>query len=115
MNENLTIDEYIQTKPDSVKDLIVTSLRVLDTFTKLTYDGKSFEKIISVFTFRQRYKNMTKLMKFHHNVFLVQAMGNLFVWILLMINFYEFEKTRSNLQKIIFNIDNFFYYNFVVT
>ena len=54
-------------------------------------------------------------MKFHHDVILVQAMGNLFVWILLMINFYEFEKTRSNLQKIIFNIDNFFYYNFVVT
>lgn len=44
MNEHLTIDEYIQTKPDSIKDLIVTSLRVLNTFTKLTYDEKSFLK-----------------------------------------------------------------------
>jgi len=34
MNENLTFDEYLQTKPDSVKDLIVTSLRILNTFTK---------------------------------------------------------------------------------
>lgn len=50
MNENLTIDEYIQTKPNHVKDLIVTSLMVLDTFTKLTYGGKSFKKIISYFS-----------------------------------------------------------------
>jgi hypothetical protein len=38
MNEHLTIDEYLQTKPDSIKDLIVTSLRILDTFTKLPYE-----------------------------------------------------------------------------
>lgn len=50
MNENLTIDEYIQTKPNHVKDLIVTSLMVLDTFTNLTYGGKSFKKIISYFS-----------------------------------------------------------------
>lgn len=46
MNENLTIDEYLQTKPDSVKDLVVTSLRIFDIFTNLTY-GKSFEGMIT--------------------------------------------------------------------
>lgn len=50
MNENLSFEEYLQTKPDSVKDLIITSQRILNTFTKLTYDGKSFEEIISEYS-----------------------------------------------------------------
>ena len=62
MNENLTIDEYIQTKPDSVKDLIITSLRVLDTFTKLTYDGKSFKEIISEFSLLDKDTRQDKIL-----------------------------------------------------
>jgi len=61
MNENLTFDEYLQTKPNSIKDLIVTSLRVLDTFTKLTYDGKSFEEIISEYSFLDKDTRQDKI------------------------------------------------------
>ncbi|MBM2819346.1 MAG: hypothetical protein HW410_1028 [Nitrosarchaeum sp.] len=44
MNNRLTIEEYVQTKPDSVKKLNDTSLRILNAFTKLTH-GKIFRHI----------------------------------------------------------------------
>lgn len=40
MNNRLTIEEHVQTKPDSVKKLNDTSLRILNAFTKLTH-GKN--------------------------------------------------------------------------
>lgn len=55
MNESLTSEEYLQTKPDSVKELIVTSLRILNTFTKLTY-AKTLEDIIFEYSVLDRDK-----------------------------------------------------------
>ena len=40
------IDVYLQTKPDSVKELTITSLRILDTFTTLNY-GKKINEMVS--------------------------------------------------------------------
>ena len=46
MNGHLTIADYSKTKPGSVKELIVTSLRIFNTFTKLTC-VKTVDEIIS--------------------------------------------------------------------
>lgn len=37
LNETLTLEEFIQTKPDSVKKLVTKSMRILNTFTDATY------------------------------------------------------------------------------
>lgn len=46
MNETLTLGELIQTKPDSVKKLVVKSMRILDAFTNATY-SKTFSETVS--------------------------------------------------------------------
>lgn len=49
MNETLTLEEYIQTKPDSVKKLVTKSMRILDVFTNATY-SKIFSDIVSEYS-----------------------------------------------------------------
>lgn len=61
MNENLTFDEYLQTKPDSVKDLVVTSLRIINTFTNLTY-SKSFEELITEYSVFDRETRQDRIL-----------------------------------------------------
>lgn len=61
MEDNLTLEEFIQTKPDSVKKLFTTTMRILNVFTAITYD-KSFSDIISEYHALDRDSRQDKIL-----------------------------------------------------
>lgn len=61
MNENLTLEEFIKTKPDSVKELFATTMRILDVFANLTY-SKPFSEIISEYSSLDRDTRQDKIL-----------------------------------------------------
>ncbi|MFB5639060.1 MAG: tyrosine-type recombinase/integrase, partial [Nitrosopumilus sp.] len=61
LNETLTLEEFIQTKPDSVKKLVTKSMRILNTFTDATYQ-KTFSEIVAEYSILDKDTRQDKIL-----------------------------------------------------